>query len=387
MSLNMRNGFYPLGFGCMRLPKSTAASEALILRAIELGVDYFDTAYIYPGNEELLGSILEKNHCRPQVKIATKLPHYLIKKREDLDRYFEVQKKRLKTSYIDNYLIHMLPDGAIWQKLLDLGIAQWIEAKISSGEIRKIGFSFHGSTDNFLELLDMYPWDFCLVQYNYMDETSQAGRIGVETAHAKGIPVLVMEPLRGGLLVRNLPPKAMALIEGRGEEKWSAAEWALRWLWDQDAVSCVLSGMNDMKMLEENVRMAGDGTANHLTSEQRAFYEKLKDAIEERIPVGCTGCGYCMPCPYGVNIPGCFRCYNAAAMDGYPKAFKEYLMATSFSEEGTNAGRCVGCGACVKHCPQKIPIPQKLSRVKRKFEHLPYKIARKVILSKFTRKG
>lgn len=384
--------YYPrLGFGCMRLPKSIPSSEALIMRALQLGVDYFDTAYIYPGNEKLLGTILEKNRCRHQVKIATKLPHYLIKKKEDMDRYFDVQKRRLKTSYIDNYLIHMLPDTAIWQRLVDLGILSWIREKKDSGEIRKIGFSFHGSTENFLALLDVHPWDFCLVQYNYMDETSQAGRIGVETAHKKGIPVIIMEPLRGGFLANNLPPKALHLMGehkgGTSARVWTPAEWALRWLWDQEAVTSVLSGMNQMDMLEENVRIAKDARPNHLTHQQREFYETLKSAAWENIPVGCTGCGYCMPCPYGVNIPGCFRCYNAAALDGYAKAFKEYIMSTSFSEEGTNAGRCVGCNACISRCPQKIPIPRDLSRVKGKFEHLPYRLARKIILAKFTRKN
>lgn len=374
----------------MRLPKKIAESEPLILKAIESGVDYFDTAYIYPGSEEMLGTILEKNKCRDQVKIATKLPHYLIKKADDMDRYFELQKKRLRTSYIDNYLIHMLPDVPIWQKLLDLGIDRWIAEKKASGEIRKIGFSFHGNTDNFLKLLDAYPWEFCLVQYNYMDENTQAGRIGVEAAHERGIPVLIMEPLRGGLLVRNLPPKAKALMDGYGKsltsEPWSPAEWAFRWLWDQESITCVLSGMNDMDMLKENIRIAETADAGHLNDEQRAFYEKLKEAVREGIPVSCTGCGYCMPCPYGVNIPGCFHCLNASALDGYAKAFKEYVMTTSFSKEGTNAGRCIGCGACISRCPQEIPIPKKLSRVKRKFEHLPYRVARRIIVSKFTRK-
>lgn len=386
------NPFPNLGFGCMRLPKGFAESESVIMHAINLGVDYFDTAYIYPGNEELLGKILEKNGCRNRVKIATKLPHYLIKKSSDPDRYFETQKKRLRTDYIDRYLIHMLPDVSIWNRLKALGLPEWLAQKKASGEIGEIGFSYHGSTEDFLELLNVYPWDFCLVQYNYMDENTQAGRIGVETAHSMGIPVIIMEPLRGGLLVNNLPPKAKALIEAYGEENllgdrpWTPAEWALRWLWDQEAVSCVLSGMNDKEMLEENIRISQEATPGHLSDDQRSFYKSLKEAIEESVPVGCTGCGYCMPCPFGVNIPGCFRCYNVSALDGYAKAFKEYMMATSFSEGGTNAGRCTGCGACISHCPQEIPIPKELSRVKGKFEHLPYRIARRIALSMFTKK-
>ncbi|WP_312105083.1 aldo/keto reductase, partial [Lachnoclostridium sp.] len=192
-----------LGFGCLRFPKKGKAidmeeTEREILYAIEHGINYFDTAYIYSGSEEALGTILQKHNCREKVMIATKLPHYLIKKAGDIDRFFDEQLKRLKTDYIDYYLMHMLPDVNIWNRLIDLGILEWLESKKQAGIIKRIGFSYHGNTAAFQELLDAYPWDFCQIQYNYMDEQSQAGVAGLKKAASKNIPVIIMEPLRGG---------------------------------------------------------------------------------------------------------------------------------------------------------------------------------------------
>lgn len=391
--MNHKSKMPLLGFGCMRLPKHFEEAEEQLMYALNQGITYWDTAYIYPGNEELLGKVLSKNDCRTGVQIATKLPHYLIKKREDMDKYFEIQLKRLRTDYVDYYLIHMLPDVAIWDSLVDLGLPQWIEEKKVSGSIGNIGFSYHGNTRNFLDLLDVYPWEFCQVQYNYLDEFAQAGRPGVEAAAAKGISVIVMEPLRGGLLAGGLPPAAKRLISlanrRRSEEGLparSGAEWALRWLWDQYSISCVLSGMNSMDMLKENIAISLDSPPGHLTSKDGDFYIKLKVAIEERILVKCTACGYCMPCPFGVDIPGNFRCFNVSAQDGYRKAFKEYIMVTSFSEKSSSAGQCINCGACLPLCPQGIPIPKELRRVRRKFEHTVYKITRAYMKKKMTKK-
>ena len=206
-----------LGFGCMRFTRKGNSidlekAERELMTAIKGGVNYLDTAYIYPGSEAAVGEILKRNHCRSQVKIATKLPQYYIKTRGAIDRYFDEQLKRLQTDYVDYYLMHMLTDVAAWEKLKELGIEEWIEKKKQEGKIGSIGFSFHGNTEMFLQILDAYDWDFCQIQYNYMDENTQAGREGLHAAAKKGLPVIIMEPLRGGKLVNLLPEKAKKLI-------------------------------------------------------------------------------------------------------------------------------------------------------------------------------
>ena len=233
-----------LGFGCMRFQRKRGSidfqeAEREILSAIQQGVNYFDTAYIYPGSEELLGAVLDKNHCRDRVNIATKLPHYLIRKSDDIERFFQEQLRRLKTDHVDYYLMHMLPDVTTWQRLKDLGVEQWLREKQAAGIIRNVGFSYHGNTNAFQELLDCRDWDFCQIQYNYIDEHTQAGRRGLQHAAEKGIPVIIMEPLRGGRLVNALPPKAQKAF-GEFTPRRTPAEWGLRWLWDQPEVTVVL---------------------------------------------------------------------------------------------------------------------------------------------------
>lgn len=368
-----------LGFGCMRFQKKGAGfdleeAEREILYAIKHGVNYFDTAYVYAGSEALLGTILAKHKLREKVKIATKLPYYLIKKPEDMDKYFNEQLKRLKTGYVDYYLMHMLPDTMVWQQLKELGIVEWIKEKKDSGKIRRIGFSYHGNTRDFIELLDAYPWEFCQIQYNYMDEHSQAGRKGLEYAGKKGIPVIIMEPLRGGSLVKDLPKKAEAVLRS-AQLKRSPAEWAFRWLWNQKYVTVVLSGMNSMDMVKENIRIAGKARENEMTEEEFLVIEKVKEAINEKTKVPCTGCSYCMPCPKGVDIPGSFRCYNVSYTDRYFSGLREYIMCTTARAKKSNASLCIECGKCEAHCPQKIPVRKELKQVKKRLETPAYKAA------------
>ncbi len=369
-----------LGFGCMRFPKNALGidyKETLreIDYAIKSGINYFDTAYIYPGSEETLGKCLEELGCRDQVKIATKLPHYLLKKPEDIERYFQEQLKRLKTDYVDYYLMHMLTDVNVWNKLVDMGILDWIQEKKDKGQIRHIGFSFHGNTDTFLKLLDAYSWEFCQIQYNYIDEFSQAGVRGLKAAYEKNIPVIIMEPLRGGRLATGLPKKAVEAFEGAKEGR-HPAEWAFRWLWNQPEVTVVLSGMNSMEMLEENIRAASSSYADMIDEDEKMVYDQVKDIINHQIKVPCTGCSYCMPCPKGVDIPGAFRCYNASYTDGYGKGIMEYFMCTSMrpKENRSNAGQCIGCGKCEQHCPQGIQIRNELKQVKKRFENPVFKL-------------
>ena len=240
------NSLSVLGYGCMRFTRQRGGSDldkAEVMAAIEGGVNYLDTAYIYPGSEAAVGEILHRNQCRGRVYLATKLPHYMIRSIEGVERTFCEQLRRLKTEHIDYYLMHMLTDTATWEKLKKRGIEDWIHKKLKCGQIRNIGFSYHGNTEMFKQLVDAYDWDFCQIQYNYMDETSQAGVEGLRYAHAKGLPVIVMEPLRGGRLVDLLPESAKELFR-KDTQGRMAAELAFKWLYDQPEVTCVLSGMD-----------------------------------------------------------------------------------------------------------------------------------------------
>lgn len=382
---NDRNGkpISILGYGCMRFSKKGNSidlekTEREVMTAIQSGVNYLDTAYIYPGSEAALGEILKRNQCRESVSIATKLPQYLIKSEAALDKYFNEQLKRLQTDYIDYYLMHMLTDIAAWEKLCKLGIKDWIRRKKEEGKIRNLGFSFHGNTEMFLQILNAYDWDFCQIQYNYMDEHSQAGRKGLEAAAAKKIPVIIMEPLRGGKLIDLLPEQAKTLIR-EDERGWTPAEWAFRWLWNQPEVTCVLSGMNSLPMVEENVRIAGEVQTGEMTARDFATIEAVKAEINRNIKVGCTGCAYCMPCPKGVDIPTAFRCYNRMYTENRNAGRLEYMQIVSLQKEMSDIRNCVECGKCEMHCPQHLPIRQKLKEAQRELQPWYYRVAIRVI--------
>ncbi len=372
-----------LGYGCMRFPQTLGRidmkeTEKQIMAAFQAGVNYFDTAYIYHGSEAALGEILEKNGIRDQVRIATKLPHYMIKSTEGLEKIFTEECRRLRTDYIDHYLMHMLNDTGTWERLKALGIEEWLEKKREEGAIRQIGFSYHGSSDAFCRLLDAYDWDFCMIQYNYMDENQQAGRKGLLYAHEKGIPVVIMEPLRGGRLVNFLPDEAKRIF-AEYPIKRTPAEWAFRWLWNQPEVTCVLSGMNSMEMIEENVKTASEACAGELTEADEDMLRRVVGAINATVKIGCTGCGYCMPCPKNVDIPGAFSAYNHRYSEGRFKGFHEYILFTALRKTSAAASNCVGCGKCETHCPQSIEIRKELKTVQKQMERLPYKFVRKAV--------
>ena len=376
-----------LGYGCMRFSRKGNSidyekAEKEILLAIEQGVNYFDTAYIYPGSEECLGRILDENKCRDRVCIATKLPQYIIRSAAAIDKTFNEELSRLRTDYIDYYLMHMFTDLAEWERLRSFGIEDWIKRQKAEGRIRNIGFSYHGDTEMFLKILDCYDWDFCQIQYNYLDEHTQAGRRGLQAAAEKGSPVVIMEPLRGGKLV-NLPDKAREVLAA-DSKGYTPAELGLRWLWDQPEVSCVLSGMNSEEMVKENIRIASEAAPGHLTDEDIEIVEKIKQIIREREKVGCTGCRYCMPCPKGVDIPGNFFYYNLMFMEKKGPARFEFAQNMGLRREPGFASQCVGCGKCEQHCPQNINIREKLKEADRALRPLPYKLginaARKFIV-------
>lgn len=372
-----------LGYGCMRFTKKGNSidldkAEKEVMHALEKGVNYFDTAYVYGGSETALGEILHRNKCRDQVYIATKLPHYMVKSKSGLEKYFAEQLKRLQTDHVDYYLMHMLTDIQTWNKLKALGIEEWINKKLEKGQIRQIGFSYHGNTDMFHQLLDAYDWDFCQIQYNYVDEHSQAGRRGLESAHKKGIPVMIMEPLRGGRLVNLLPEKAKDIFK-RDLRKRSPAEWAFRWIWNQPEVTCVLSGMNSLEMVQENIRVASEVKLAEFTETDFALIEHVKSEIKKNIKVGCTGCGYCMPCPKGVDIPGAFHSYNMIYSENKKSATRDYMMNTLMRKTPSSASLCFECGKCEPHCPQHIEIRKELKNAKRELETPLYKVARKAV--------
>ncbi len=376
------NKLSALGFGCMRFPRKMGAidmkeTEREIMTAYENGVNYFDTAYIYPGSESALGEILEKNNIRKDVYIATKLPHYLIKTNESLDKHFNEELKRLRTDYVDYYLMHMLTDVDTWERLKSLGIIEWIAEKKASGKIRQIGFSYHGNSEMFCKLVDAYDWDFCQIQYNYMDEHSQAGRRGLNYAHEKGLAVIIMEPLRGGKLVSHLPDEAKQIFSDY-KTKHTPAQWAFKWLWNQPEITVVLSGMNSDEMVRDNINTASTTEIGELGEDEEAMLKNVVSAINSKMKVGCTGCGYCIPCPKNVDIPGTFAAYNRAFAEGKFWGYVDYFMCTALRSNSTAASNCVGCGKCEKHCPQHIEIRKHLKDAENVLEGRLYKFAKKV---------
>ena len=372
-----------LGFGCMRFPQTLGIidmkeTERELMTAFQAGINYYDTAYIYPGSEAAVGEIFEKNKIREKVYIATKLPHYLIKSIADMDRIFAEELKRLRTDYIDYYLMHMLTDTETWDRLKSLGVEEWIENKKKSGAIRQIGFSYHGNSEMFCKLVDAYDWDFCQIQYNYMDEHSQAGRKGLYHAHAKGIPVIIMEPLRGGKLVNRLPDTAKKIFE-EYKIKRTPAQWAFRWLWNQPEVTVVLSGMNSDEMVRDNIQTASTVEVGELGEDEEQMLKEVVKAINAKMKVGCTGCGYCMPCPKGVDIPGTFAAYNRRYAEGRFWSFIEYVMCTTLRKNSTGASNCIKCGKCEKHCPQHIEIRTNLDDAKKELETPLYRMVQKAV--------
>lgn len=378
-----------LGFGCMRFPmKGNSIDEersiAMIRDLINKGVNYYDTAYFYNNgkSESLLGEALSGGY-REKVKIATKLPPFMVSKLEGAKKIFDTQRTKLKTNYIDYYLLHMLTDKATLDRMTAIGVMDWLEQLKKDGIIKNIGFSFHGAKADFEQIIVAYPWDFCQIQYNYLDENNQAGKSGLQLANSLGIPVIIMEPLRGGKLVNNLPEQVTLEFKSF-DEKRSPAEWALRWIWNHPEVTVILSGMSDEEQIAENVRIASDAKANLLSEEELEVFDRVKTILQERTKIPCTGCGYCMPCPVGVNIPGCFSAYNDKYLLGDKHNRLKYLQTLgTLSKQPAYASLCKECGKCEHHCPQNIEIRKQLKTVKKEMEGVFFKpvvsVARKFL--------
>ncbi|MBJ6724452.1 aldo/keto reductase [Geomesophilobacter sediminis] len=367
-----------LGFGCMRLPMKDgrideARAIAQIRSAIDSGVNYVDTAWPYHGGESepLLGRAL-KDGYRDKVKLATKLPSWLITSREDMDRYLAAQLAKLGTDRIDYYLVHAL-DGAGWRRMQELGVADFLDKAKADGRIVNAGFSFHGLGSDFKVIVDAYPWVFCQIQFNYLDRQFQAGLEGLRYAAAKGVGVIVMEPLRGGNLGIAEPPEDVAAIWSEAKVRRTPVEWALRWVWNFPEVTLLLSGMNDESHIAQNIAIADVALPGSLTDEELALVDRVGNKYKQLMQTDCTGCGYCMPCPAGVNIPGCFDVYNKMHMFGNEQEAK-FIYALTMSteimrrEKSGYASQCVACGACVEKCPQQIAIPEMLAKVAAELE-------------------
>jgi predicted aldo/keto reductase-like oxidoreductase len=366
-----------LGFGCMRLPLKSknsvdideAKATNLLHYAIDKGLNYIDTAYPYHGegfasteggaSEPFVGRAL-KDGYRSKVKIATKLPSWLIEKRSDMDKYLNAQLKRLQTDHIEFYLVHGINKN-FWQKLLKLNLLEFLDSAVKDGRIGHIGFSFHDDLKTFKEVVDSFKWEFCQIQYNYIDEEFQAGKAGLEYAAERGLGIVVMEPLRGGALADSLPASVNQAFKASGLQR-SAAEWAFRWLYDDERISVVLSGMNSLDQVKENIKVASEAQANQFSDSEKQIMKRVQKAFKERIQVNCTSCGYCLPCPHGVDIPRNFQIFNSYYLlddTAREQARQQYKI---FLSDESRASACVACGQCELHCPQQIKIIDELKK-------------------------
>ena len=366
------NKLSALGFGCMRLPGTFGninlqKADILIMEAIRQGINFFDTAYIYPGSEAALGHVLDKNKVRDKVYIGTKLPLFKCHSYEDFDKLFNIQLERLKTNYVDYYFMHNITKPSDWERLCDLGIEKWLRDKWEAGLIRQIGFSFHGAKDAFPILIDAYDWDFCMIQYNYINVNYQAGAAGLKYAHAKGISVFIMEPLLGGRLTRDLPEAAVKLFK-ESDHDASPVSWALRWLWNQPEVTLVLSGMNETGQINENANLAAKAQVGGMSADEMEVINKVAEVFSASYKIPCTGCNYCLPCPVKINIPDCFMAYNASYSISRITGITQYATTSGGFTKSFSVHDCTKCGKCEKACPQEIPIMERLKDVQKRME-------------------
>jgi len=356
-----------LGFGCMRFPTIKDNSHIdedkageMMRYAIDNGVNYIDTAYPYHGgtSEGFVGKVLKKGY-RGKVYLATKMPVWLVEDYKDFDRFFNEQLERLQTDYIDFYLMHAL-NIEKWEKIHNLDVIKWIEEKKAERKIKHIGFSFHDSYDSFVKIINAYEgWEFCQIQHNYMNEEFQAGTKGLKYAYARGLGVIVMEPILGGNLAN--PPEVIRDIWDEAPYKRRPADWALQWVWNKPEVSLLLSGMSNIQQVEENIESAEEAGMGKLTEDELAAISRVRDKYQEIQPIPCTDCKYCMPCPNGVDIPQNFEIYNTGKMYNQLLHAKERF--ARLKDIGGSASSCIRCNECEAKCPQGIKIMDWLATI------------------------
>jgi uncharacterized protein len=359
-----------LGFGCMRLPVKENGqidedlATGMLRYSIDNGVNYVDTAYPYHNGESepFVGRALTAGY-REKVNLATKLPSWLVTSRKDMDKYLDEQLARLMTDHIDFYLVHGL-NRQFWENLSALGVTEFLDEALSDGRIRHAGFSFHDNVTLFREIVDAYDWTFAQIQYNFMDEHYQAGTAGLEYAAKKGLGIVVMEPIRGGLLARDLA--GVKKIWQTAKIRQPPAAWALRWVWNHPEVTVVLSGMSTPEQVGQNIALAESGVPGSLTKTELSLYAKVRKELEKRIIIPCTGCKYCVPCPHGVGIPECFEMFNRGHIyEDEEQARQHYAMFLGgfFDGKPHYASVCEDCGECEEKCPQGLPIRKHLRAV------------------------
>lgn len=381
-----KNGdeIFPLGLGAMRLPTKGNSidrekAKDFIFYAIDNGVNYIDTAYAYHGgeSESFLGEILssadsEGVKYRDKVKLSTKSPSWMVRSREDFDAFLNEQLRRLKTDCIDYYYLHSI-DLSTLERLKKLGAYEFLKKAKSEGKIKNIGFSYHGAPNEFKDVIDDFNWDMALVQYNYVDVNAQAGIRGIKYAYENDVAIFIMEPLKGGLLAGELPQEVNDLFSNVSDK--SSVDWALSWVLNQKEITCVLSGMGSLDQIKENMSIAERVEIDSLGEDELDVLIKAQAIFDSMMKINCTGCGYCLPCPKGVNIPDCFNVYNEKylfnkkAFGILPHAMVNYYMVVGgITNKQSSAGLCNHCGRCKRLCPQSLDIPNELDRVKSEFE-------------------
>ncbi len=365
-----------LGFGCMRMPMKSGyidveRAKSQILYAIDNGVNYLDTAWIYHRgtSEAFLGKHILKDGYREKVNIATKMPCFLVNKASQFEYYFEKQRKNLGVDVIDYYLLHTL-DKVTFEKMLSLGVIDFMNKLRGEGKIRYMGFSFHDKPERFAPIVDSYDWDFCQVQYNIIDENFQAGINGIRYAHGRGLNVFVMEPLRGGMLVGRMPKPVASIYENADIER-KPADWALRWILNHEEVTMVLSGMNYEQHILENIETAKTSLRNTMSDAEKEIIADVRKCYDEIVTVKCSGCRYCLPCPAGIDIPNAFKYLNDLNMFGSKITRINYIMGEGVrTADGKPhwTSSCIDCGKCEKVCPQHLPIRKDLKKVAKRLE-------------------
>jgi uncharacterized protein len=378
-----------LGYGGMRFPTTGAgkidrvkATEQVKL-AIDGGVNYIDTAYPYHlgESESFLGDCILSTEYRKKVYIASKLPCFLIRKSGMFESIFKKQIKKLKVDCIDFYMLHALT-GSLFDKMVSFGVLDFLDALKAQGKIRFAGFSFHGNHADFLRIVDSYDWDFTQVQYNFLDVHFQAGEKGIAYAANKGLGIFIMEPLRGGTLVRKVPASVKKIWD-EADVKRSAADWALRWILNNPNVHVVLSGMNEQSHIIENIKSVSDAYENSLTERELSIIKEVKDEYSRLVKIKCTGCGYCMPCPVGIDIPGAFHAVNNLMFTKSVMEIFGYISVAGFKQEQTWTTGCTDCGKCEKACPQDIAIRREFKTVRRYVERPIFRLITSYILRPF----
>jgi predicted aldo/keto reductase-like oxidoreductase len=363
-----------LGFGAMRLPLAAENDPSridekkashMLHYAIDNGINYVDTAYPYhrEKSEQFVGKVLHGTH-RDSVYLATKMPMWLIKKSEDPQKYFSEQLKRLRTDCIDMYLLHALGKNS-WKTVQDHDVLSFLDRIRDQGKIRFAGFSFHDELPLFREIVDAYPWTFCLIHLNYVDDTYQAGVEGLEYAYKKGLAVVIMEPLRGGKLANRVPEEVLRIIRSTGRDQ-TPAQFSLRWLLDKPQINCVLSGMSTFEQVKENILFASREHVNTLSDGEAELYRKAREFYRTRVKVNCTQCGYCLPCPQKISIPFIFELYNDAYM--YNALDNSRWMYRVFVKPENRADQCTSCGECEEKCPQNVRIIETLKDAHERFD-------------------